>query len=42
MLSEADCEEIGTAVGMLTYKLFKVIYVLMKDLKGLFNSHKNS
>ena len=39
-LSENDCEEIGTAVGMLTIKLFKFIFEVIEDLKrltGLFN-----
>ena len=44
-LSEKDCEEIGTAVGMLTIKLFKFLFEMIDDLKrltGLFNSDKDT
>ena len=45
MLTDEDCEEIGTAVGMLTIKLFKFLCEMVQELKrltGLFNSNKDT
>ena len=44
-LSEKDCEEIGTAVGMLTIKFFKFLFEVIDDLKrlsGFFNTNKDT
>lgn len=44
MLTDEDCEEIGTAVGMLTIKLFKFLCEMVQELKrltGLFNSDED-
>tara|TARA_Y100000114_G_scaffold60413_1_gene55424 strand:- start:28 stop:216 length:189 start_codon:yes stop_codon:yes gene_type:complete len=45
MLTDEDCEEIGTAVGMLTIKLFKFLFEMIKEFKrltGLFNSNEDT
>mgnify|MGYP003141357313 CR=1 FL=1 len=45
MFTDEDCEEIGTAVGMLTIKLFKFLCEMVQELKrltGLFNSNKDT
>ena len=45
MLTEEDCEEIGTAVGMLTIKLFKFLCEMIQEFKkltGFFNSNKDT
>ena len=45
MLTDEDCEEIGTAVGMLTIKLFKFLFEMIDELKrlsGFFNTNKDT
>ena len=45
MLTEEDCEEIGTAVGMLTIKFFKFLFEMIDELKrlsGFFNTNKDT
>tara|TARA_R100000654_G_scaffold12593_2_gene27382 strand:+ start:721 stop:909 length:189 start_codon:yes stop_codon:yes gene_type:complete len=45
MLTDKDCEEIGTAVGALTVKLLQFLYDMMKELKrlsGFFNTNEDT
>ena len=35
MLTDEDCEEIGTAVGMLTIKLFKFLFEMVYTFRVL-------
>ena len=44
MLTDEDCEEIGTAVGFLAIKIFKFLFEMVKEFKrltGLFNSDED-
>jgi hypothetical protein len=45
MLTEEDCEEIGTAVGFLAIKIFKFLFEMVNEFKrltGLFNTNKDT
>jgi hypothetical protein len=45
MLTDEDCEEIGTAVGFLAIKIFKFLIEMVNEFKkltGFFNSDKDT
>ena len=45
MLTDEDCEEIGTAVGFLAIRIFKFLIEMVNEFKkltGFFNSNKDT